>query len=302
MASIDDLLNELNNAVDDFNKSLRIIQSNVLAEVELLIKELTINNGNIVQDVANLKRLNEIYKKLKDVTIPPEYKQRVVAFGRSFNTVTNIQNEYFTALLGEYTAPAIIAEIKNLAISETVAALTEQGINSAITNNIGSLIKESIETGGKYTDLTKQLAQFINGDKDNIGAYEKYVNQITIDAINTYSANYNKAVTDDLGLEWFMYVGALVGDSREFCQRLVGKRYVHKSELPEIIKGNIDGVQVPIYARTGLPQGMIAGTNENNFQTRRGGYRCNHQLMPITDSRVPEEIRKRIKIKDKEAV
>lgn len=299
MPTIDNLLNELDGSVNGFNKSLNVIQSNVLAEVELLIKDITVNNGTIVSDVRNLQKLNRINQLLKDVVIPPEYKERVIEFGKSFNTVTNIQEQYFTALIEDYTAPAIIQEMKNLAISETVSALTQQGLDVAVTNRISLMIQNSITTGDKYTNLVKQLGDFIKGDKDNLGAYEKHVGQITTDAINTYSANYNKAVTDDLGLEWYMYVGALVGDSRELCEELVKKKYVHKSEIPKIVDGYVNDKRVPIYQKTGLPYGMIPGTNALNFQSRRGGYRCNHQLMPILESRVPIEIRNRIKKTEK---
>lgn len=299
MPTIDDLLNELDGSVDGFNKSLNVIQSNVLAEVELLIKDITVKDGNIVQDVQNLQKLNKINKLLKDVVIPPEYKQRVIDFGKSFNTVSKIQDEYFTAMLGEYTAPEIIAEMKNLAISDTVSALTQQGLDVAVTNRISLIIQNNINTGSKYTDMVKQLSTFIKGDKENLGAYEKHVGQITTDAINTYSANYNKAVTDDLGLEWFMYVGALVGDSRDLCEELVKQKYVHESELPKIVQGYVNNIRVPIYQKTGLPYGMIPGTNATNFQSRRGGFRCNHQLMPILEARVPKEIRDRIKKTEK---
>lgn len=295
MASIDDLLKELDDSVIGFNKSLNIIQSGVLAQVELLIKDIKVSNGTIVQDVENLKKLNELKQILNKVVIPKEYKQRVIEFGKSFNTVTKIQNEYFTSLLGEYTAPAIINEVKNLVISETTAALTQQGLNVAVTDKIGLLIQNSITTGDKYTNLVKELRLFVIGDKERLGAYEKLAAQITTDAINTYAANYNKLVSEDLGLEWFIYAGALVTDSREICVKLVHKKYIHISEFPEIIKGVVDGEKVPIYKKTGLPYGMIEGTNVENLQSRRGGRRCNHQYMPILTSRVPVEIRNRIK-------
>lgn len=299
MGSIDDLLKELDGSVSGFNSSLNTIQSDVLAEVELLIKDLTISGGNLVQDVANLQKLNKIKQALDRVVLPPEYTKRVIDFGKAFNTVSDIQASYFTSLLETYTAPAVLGEVKNLAISETVSALTQQGLDVAVTNRISLLIQNSINSGDKYTNLTKQLSTFIKGDAQNLGAYEKHAGQITTDAINTYAANYNKIVSDDLGLEWSMWVGALVGDSRELCEELVKKKYIHKSEIPEIINGYVNGLRVPIYSKTGLPQGMIPGTNAQNFQTRRGGYRCNHILMPILESRVPIEIRNRIKKTEK---
>lgn len=293
--SIDALLQELDSSVAGFSSSLDSIQSDVLAEVELLIKELNISGGNLVQDVANLQKLNKIKAALNQVVVPKEYTAQVIEFGKAFNTVEKIQSSYFDALVADYTAPVVLGEVKNLAITETVGALTQQGLDVAITNKIGLLIQNSINSGDKYTSLTKQLSTFIKGNSETPGAYQKHVKQITTDSINTYAASYNKIVSDDLGLEWFMWVGALVNDSRELCVELVAKKYIHKSEIPDILNGYINGKRIPIYVKTGLPSGMIPGTNKDNFQTRRGGYQCNHLPMPVLESRVPIEIRNRIK-------
>jgi hypothetical protein len=71
--------------------------------------------------------------------------------------------------------------------------------------------------------------------------------------------------------------------------------YIHVSQLEEIVSGNICGEQVPIYDKTGLPQGMIAGTNASNFRINRGGYNCNHQLYPVSAAVVPKELRDKFK-------
>lgn len=302
MTSQDKLLKELSESVDKFNSSLNVIQSNVLAEVELLLKDIKISNGSIVQDVANLKKINQLKDRLSSVIISPEYTERVINFGKAFNTVERIQGEYFAELIEDYTAPELLGQIKKTAIEDTVAALTEEGINANITTRLGQILTDGVESGAKYTDLLKELKTFIEGDKEVLGAFEKYASTVTTDSINTFSATYNKIITDDLGMEWFTYAGSLVGDSREICEKLVAKKYIHKSELPEIVKGIINGKQIPIYKRTGLPYGMKAGTDANNFQTRRGGWRCNHLLLPVPEERVPVEIRSRVKEKDKEAV
>ncbi len=110
----------------------------------------------------------------------------------------------------------------------------------------------------------------------------------------------NATLTDDLGLEWYKYDGSLKDTSRPFCDALIAAKkscmpYIHKSQLEEIVSGNICGEQVPIYDKTGLPQGMIAGTNASNFRINRGGYNCNHQLYPVSAAVVPKELRDKFK-------
>lgn len=300
--NLDKLLKELNDSVGKFNSSLSIIESGILAEVELLLRDIKLSNGNIVQDVENLKKINRLKETIDKVVINPQYKQRVVDFGKAFNTVEKIQSQYFSEMISNYSAPNVLKQIKQTAIEDTVLSLTETGIRANVSEKVGAILKTGVESGARYNDMVKELRTFITGDSETPGALERYASQITTDGINQFAATYNKIVTDDLGLKWYTYVGSLVGDSRELCEKLVSKKYIHESELSQIVKGKIDGVQIPVYKKTGLPYGMIAGTTKDNFQVRRGGYRCNHLLMPVVAERVPIEIRKKFEKTLKETV
>jgi GNAT superfamily N-acetyltransferase len=69
---------------------------------------------------------------------------------------------------------------------------------------------------------------------------------------------------------------------------------VHKSEIPTILLGDIDGHECEIYAKTGLPLGMKDGTTPENFIVHRGGWNCGHQLVPVAPEAVPEDVRRKI--------
>jgi hypothetical protein len=58
--------------------------------------------------------------------------------------------------------------------------------------------------------------------------------------------------------------------------------------------GDIDGHECEIYAKTGLPLGMKDGTTPENFIVHRGGWNCGHQLVPVSEAAVPEDVRKKI--------
>jgi hypothetical protein len=110
------------------------------------------------------------------------------------------------------------------------------------------------------------------------------------------------AVSDDLGMEWYRYVGSNIETTREFCEHLTQKEYIHKSEIQTILTGMIDGHQCDIYEPTGLPYGMVAGTNEDNFREYRGGWNCGHQLIPVSEGSVPQAIRDKLKYPQKEGI
>jgi len=132
---------------------------------------------------------------------------------------------------------------------------------------------------------------FLLSDKGGSGALERYTKQITTDALNQFSAQYSATVASGMAFQWYMYVGSNRVTTRPFCRALEEKKYVHVSELKDIVKGHIDNTNIPINENTGVWAGGIPNTNINNFQINRGGYNCNHQLLPVDEITVPLNIR-----------
>lgn len=288
---IEELLKELDLAILEFNKAIPSIQGDIFDRVQEIIRELDTKASYVEANVKNLKRLNKIQVEINKIVLNPAYKKSVIKFTESFEKIAIIQNEYFAAMTEEFTVTEVLKEIKKQAINDTIISLTEEGLNANVSNKIKELLSDNVKTGMKWKDINKELKIFIEGNEETAGVLEKYTDQITTDAIHEFSANYSQIVTDDLGLEWHIYAGNVITDSRDLCVHLVKKEFIHKSELPDILKGNIDGVQIPISKKTKLPYGMKAGTNVDNFPTRRGGYRCRHQYVPISKFIVPKEIR-----------
>jgi hypothetical protein len=132
---------------------------------------------------------------------------------------------------------------------------------------------------------------------------EKYVGQITTDAINQYSNQYTQIVSGDIGYEWFKYDNTDILTTRPFCDAMTDRPYFHISEVPALLRAEgltylnkKTGKREPvmIYEKTGLPSGMIPGTDASNFFIRRGGYRCGHSIRPINERQVPQADKDRV--------
>ena len=151
-----------------------------------------------------------------------------------------------------------------------------------------------IRNGGEYVELVDKMKTFISGNNNVPGYLTRYARQVTIDSIQQYNAAYNHAISAELGYEWYMYIGSNITTTREFCQKMTKKKYFHKSELPEILKGRIDGQQVRINPKTDLWYGAYEDTSEKNFNDRRGGYQCRHQIYAVASTIVPIELKQAI--------
>lgn len=293
---IEKTLSTIDDAVTSFNSSVPATQKKAFAKVVELLNDLDKSNGKVKVTVKNVRLIQRIKKELESIIISNEYKKKVELFVVSFDEVTDLNNQYFSKIATEFEPSTIFQEIKTQSIDAVRENLLTTGMRANIVNKLGDILNQNITTGARMEDLTEQVRIFLTDTKEGDGALVRYAKVYTIDALNQYNAQYTATATDDLGLEWYKYVGSLITTSRPFCNALIdakknGMEYIHRSQFKDLLKGNVNGKRVPLYDKTELPEGMIAGTNEFNFPINRGGYGCGHQLMPVSSAVVPKELR-----------
>lgn len=290
--ALKDLEKTIDKAITDFNISVPEHEKRIYSELLVLLKDLDTKSGKILNTVKNLKLIATLRTKIKKIVASKQYVKDVKKFTDAFNDITDLQQKYF-AQFGEKFGSQKVADIlQQQSIDMAAAYLIEGGADQILIPKIEEILRISITTGDSYANLTDQLKEFIV-KTDTEGALEKYARQITTDSINQYSANYNALITEDLGFEWYEYRNSLIPHSRDFCIQCVAKRWIHKSEIPELLKGKINNKQIPIYEKTNLPYGMYPETNENNLQIYRGGYNCGHQMTGVPTALVPKSLQKK---------
>lgn len=288
---VDALIKVLESSVDDFTKAVPGIQDQIFAQVTKLIKELEVSNGRIKNNIANIRTVGKIKTELRKIILSKDYLKNVAKYIKQFETVTALQNRYFNSLQAEYSPGKIYEEIKAQAVESAMESLTESGITQNVIKPIQDILRQNITGGGTIAKFVGQMREFITNTDAGDGKLLKYSKQIVTDSINQYNRQYGQIVSDDLGWNWFEYSGSIIKTSREFCIHMVKKRYVHRSEFSTVLKGDIDGKKIPVSDRTGLPYGLIDGTDQYNFPVLAGGYQCGHLVRPIPDVIVPVAVR-----------
>lgn len=288
--AIKDILQTIDKAIVDFQKGIPAIQSGVLDAVLLQLKDLETNNGRILNSVQNLKLMLRIKNNLERLIISEGYKKQVKEFIDTFNAVESLNQQYFAAFNQKFTPNKTLPIIREAAVGKTLNDLLGQGLQSNIVDPVGDILNQNITTGGSYNSLNEQLRNAILTNGTGEGGLERYTKTITTDALNQYSAQYHDVLAQDLKFNWGRYVGSNMRTTREFCEFLTKKQWVHRSELPRILEGIIDGHQCKVNKQK-LPLGMIPGTTVDNFKIRRGGYNCGHQFFWVPDNAVPENIK-----------
>ncbi len=291
---IQQLLDEIDSSVNSFNESIPDIQKQIFLKMQVLLKDLELSGDDIKNSVANIKSISTLKNDIENIILNKNYLNQVADFTQAFNTISTLNNKYFATLAADFKPAKVLEAIKTDAIDVTVTQLTEAGINANVTEGIQDLLRTSIRSGGKYTDLVDQMRNFILTDKNGIGALEQYTRTITNDSLNTYSATYSDTAASGLGLEWFLFTGSMLKTSRPMCLAMHEDKYFHISQIPELLKGNVNGKQTPL-GKNDLPLGFKDETTVENYTQLRNGWNCGHQFAWVTNAMVPEGIRRKFK-------
>jgi len=283
------ILEIIDEAPDKFSERMPAIERKVFRQISDLLKELkTTPGGKIKQTIGNLNTVNQIKGKLEKIVISKEYADLVRRFVGNFPKIANYQNS--TPLLPSATKNKISIVAKQN-INNTLNSLIGAGYKQEVVNKLHKTLLTNVTTGGSFSDMIEQLRAELIGTEQRAGMLSRYTRSFVVDSLGQFAGQGNKLIADALNSEWFRYIGSNIVTTRDFCRELTKKDYVHISEIPTLLEGIIDGVQVDINRTTGLPQGMIEGTNPENFIVYRGGYNCGHELIPVSDVNVPKEIK-----------
>lgn len=299
--SYNDILGAILKAVKKFNRNIPAAQKAMFDAISEEVSRLDLYpDGRVRTTAKNLSILASIKNKMLRVIVTPEYRAEVRDFVKAFNEVTTLQNSYWKEQEATFKPRKILSSLRKQAITDTVNKLTESGIGVNVGERITEMLKASITTGGSYKKLTASLRDGLLNTEQK-GYLDRYAKQVTIDGLNQYSAQYNNIVASDLGYTWYKYDNTDIDTTRPFCDAMTDQPYFHVSEIPRLLKADElyytkDGVKtkVPLNPKTGLPNGMIPGTDASTFFVNRGGYNCGHQIRPLNERQVPQEVKDKV--------
>jgi hypothetical protein len=276
---LEDLLSLIETRIDSFNEKMPKVQRDAYNVILDLTGDLETSNGRIKATMKNVKLISKIKQQLSKVIFTKEYEEELDKIVKTYGEITKLQNQYFTAAIGKFSVPKVLAEVQQLAIEGVVDAMGLDAVGVNVISPVRDILVKNVTTGGSKAEFLDEVREYLLDTERGDGKLVKYTKQIVTDSLNQYSANYTQIVSDDLGLEWFKYVGSNKETTRPFCKALT----------------NAKQTCMPFIHRSQLPDGMIPGTNAVNFPINRGGYNCNHQLVPVSAALVPKALRDEFK-------
>jgi len=244
----------------------------------------TDNQGNILPNSNNLRKLRTLQGTAKRGIITKNYRKKVNGFLAGFQELKDISDKYFSQDVDFNPNKHVFKANLNSSIEATKNSLLEAGISENVIKPVENILKQNITAGGSIVDLTDSLRAEILGDSQTQGRLQRYSGQITNDALNQYNANHTLSVANDLGLEFYTYQGLIQTNSRDYCKRRVSEgRWFHIKEIKKTAS--------EVWA------GKMKSTTPSTILVNRGGFNCLHQYIPVSTSGVPRRVIQRVRSK-----
>ena len=274
--ALDKLVNEMDQYIDTtedaFFSGFDAIENSIYSAIMRQVYKMDQEEGHILFNETNLLILAIIANEMVMAIQNSSYPTKVQNFVGSFEDVKNynleIQNMVNGTPLDELDV--IVTDLQAEITRQVVDGLTGQGMASAFIKPVTEGIYKNIVSGATIEDLQASLLQVIKGDEARLGAFRRYVTQISRDAIMQYQGQLNARIAAEMGYDAYRYVGTIIRDSRPQCIQWLGMGILLKKDLPNLIA-----------SAEASGSGMIPGTTAENFAIYRGGYNCRHTAVPI---------------------
>lgn len=250
-----------------------------------LIAQLETSGGQVLVTGRNYEIVNQIIEQLSRGIFETEYITAVAEFGSEFNRQATLTTSYFDALFKSKLDPKLIyQQTVNNAIQTALLAFDESAVDTVYVSEVRSILNDAVSRGAEFRETLASLRGVTEDTLERQGKIHHYASTIARDLFSQGDRRHTQVITDELGLEWYLYQGGIVVDSRDFCVIRHGK-FFHKKE--------IDSWGLPTYSGPGTNgkgqwQGRNPSTNPSSIYILLGGFNCLHSLLPVSQNIVPQ--------------
>lgn len=272
-------------------------QDRMLSSLLSEIIPLLAVDGDVIKDTVGnyrlLSRIDRVYDELAVAASRPI----VQSIGSVTQGISDRAAAYLQVTLDDVTRSRLesVSELTRRKMDIRVGvdgrSLVRGGFLETVTKNepmkaqLKQFVAQQVTGQSSLRDFTRGFNEIVTGAGEKMGGMEKQFDQFAYDLYNQYDAAYGLEVANELDLNYFIYQGGLIEESRDFC-REHNNRVYSKEEAEEWRNWtpskaiNIskfkqkDIYQIPSYIDFPGYEPLID----------RGGYNCRHILGWIPDS------------------
>lgn len=266
----ENLIRDLDSSLDGLIKKY---QAKLFSSVNSVLDQLvTDQEDKLVNNSANISVIGTLDKELN--LADDSAKTAVInSLVTGFSKIVSFNGEYFQEMDAVNIKPvsnSVMDSLRNWLGIDKKNDLRKNGYldtlvkSSVLKNEIKQRTVSAVVTGQGWKETKDNMGEFIQGNKDRLGAMQKYYRNFTYDTFAQVDRKASEDFGNSLGYNFAIYAGGLIETSRKWCIDHNGLVF-HISEIrafkpKEAIPPNYDPI------------------------ADLGGYGCRHSLNWIPDS------------------
>ncbi len=297
MASLDDIVAKKVRLFEAMPEQLATsaerAQRDAWRELAPLLNSFDVDeSGNIAQTEANIARIGKAVELLQKVLGGGEYADAVKQFLSDIDPGVKLTDDIARTIDESFEPTKAQKQLLQIAKTNAISAFFGTGLRERVIQPFLEQLSANVSARAPLGEAVKALETTIVGNDKTDGRLLANIKTTAVTAQSVADRSYSAAVSDELGIEFFRYVGGEIPTTRPFCEHREGQVF-HKKEIEAWGAGKNSGGINDI--RDGSWAGRIEQTDSKSIFTFVGGWNCRHQLVPVSLRRVPPEVIARAK-------
>ena len=258
-----------------------------------LLAEMDVDaTGNIRQTEDNIRRIGLITEELNKVLAGGEYKDAVQSFLSSIDEGVQLTDDIAKKIDSNFQPDNVQKQLLAISKQNAINAFFGSGLRDNVTVPFLEQLTANVAARAPLREATKALQGVIEGTETTDGRLLANVRTTANTAQAIADRSYSAAVNEELGIEYFQYLGGEIPTTRPFCEHREGAIF-HRKEIEAWGNGeNSAGIND---ISNGTWAGRIDGTDSRSIFTFVGGWNCRHFLVPVIKQKVPASVVARAK-------
>jgi hypothetical protein len=297
MASFDELVKQkiklLETVPETIVTAAEKAQRDAWRKLGPLLAEMDVDeNGNIEQTEDNIRRIGLITDELNKVLAGGEYRDAVQSFLSSIDEGVQLTDDIAKKIDSTFKPDNVQRQLLAISKQNAINAFFGSGLKENVTQPFLEQLTANVAARAPLNQAVKALQGVIEGTETTDGRLLANVRTTANTAQAIADRSYSAAVNEELGIEYFQYLGGEIPTTRPFCEHREGAIY-HRKEIEAWGDGkNSAGIND---IRNGTWDGRIDGTDSRSIFTFVGGWNCRHFLVPVIKQKVPASVIARAK-------
>jgi hypothetical protein len=253
-----------------------------------LLAEMDVDaTGNIRQTEDNIRRIGLITEELNKVLAGGEYKDAVQSFLSSIDEGVQLTDEIAKKINSSFEPDNVQRQLLAISKQNAINAFFGSGLRDNVTVPFLEQLTANVAARAPLNQAVKALQGVIEGTETTDGRLLANVRTTANTAQAIADRSYAAAVNEELGIEYFQYLGGEIPTTRPFCEHREGAIF-HRKEIEAWGNGeNSAGIND---ISNGTWAGRIDGTDSRSIFTFVGGWNCRHFLVPVIKQKVPPSV------------